>query len=210
MVKTRTKPGPTPKPRVTKTVVAPVTVRPAPAKKSAKTKRGYPRLPPRGERTEKEARVGRGRQARKSGHGFERTAAEKFREYFATWRWAKLVRRSDQAHGPHQGDLTGLPGLWTECQKAAHLDPARKYAQALRDLDKAKAKGACPKTDIPIVVMCAKGTAKILVVLELVHFYQMVSGAPSLGPVGWTVTVTLEQFFAAYKLHLTRADEALL
>lgn len=82
--------------------------------------------------------------SRTKGHTFERLIANCFRETLPAF--ADQIRRSEQGHGAHGSDITGVPTLWIECQHAGpqHHNPEVKLAQAVRD--------AAGSHDIPIAI----------------------------------------------------------
>lgn len=109
----------------------------------------------------KKTQAEQGKSNRRSGHDFERSIARAYRERFSEESWVEEIRRSDQGHGAALPDVTGIPGLWTECQHAgdAHWSPTLKLEQAIRD-----SKGS---REIPVAVTRRKGHRSILATLRL-------------------------------------------
>ena len=93
-----------------------------------------------------------GRLQRTKGKVFERWVAQQFREAYP---FLDGVRRSQQGAGAEQSDVTGVPGLWIECQDAARPTPLAKLVQAERDVAEAKLQGI-----LPIAVVHRAGSSR--------------------------------------------------
>ncbi len=98
-----------------------------------------------------------GKRSRTKGKVFERAVAKLLRERFPHKWWADKIRRSDQGHGASLSDVTGVPGVWLECETGAATCPPKKHQQALRDIAKAKMEGQA----LPVVVQRKKGSPRI-------------------------------------------------
>jgi len=83
-------------------------------------------------------RVAAGRKSRSKGRRFERQIATALRERFPEL--AESIRRSIQSRQAEESDVTGIPGLWLECQHATEPTPSKKLAQAIHDVSVAKVK----------------------------------------------------------------------
>lgn len=103
------------------------------------------------------------RQARTFGKTFERAIVHEMKEAFAGYSFADMIRRSDQSHRAWLPDVTGVPGLWIECQVAARTSPYGKLAQAIRDVQQFKGK----EYAIPIAITRQKGSPTISATLCL-------------------------------------------
>lgn len=106
-----------------------------------------------------------GKMQRDKGKRFERQIAKKLRERFP--KHADEIRRSIQSRQAEESDVTGLPGLWIECQDAAVPTPLKKLEQAERDVIVAKLEEEL----IPIAVTHKSRAKDIRVTLRLAHLH---------------------------------------
>lgn len=109
-----------------------------------------------------------GTHSRNKGRSFEQLIANLYRN-----RWpAATVRRSLQAHRPHEPDVVvehpGVPwvrALWTECQHADTPQPLVKLAQAERDILAAERAGRGEPVPghlwLPVVVWRQSGASVV-------------------------------------------------
>lgn len=93
----------------------------------------------------------RGRSSRQTGHSWERKVVNLWKERFADREWADSVRRTDQGHKAHLGDIHGVPRLWQEAGINSAANPKKKLAQAIRDSTEAGF-----ETCVPIAVLRPK------------------------------------------------------
>lgn len=124
--------------------------------------------------------------SRNKGKVFERKVAAVFRERFP--QIAADVRRSIQSRKAEESDVTGVPGLWIECQDAARPEPLVKLLQAERDRDSAGA------LLIPVAVTHKKGEKTIQATLR-VRSLALLASDYGLYPAAWRgpdVPVTLD------------------
>lgn len=87
-----------------------------------------------------------GARSRNSGKRFEKEVARELRRLFPAY--AHQIRRALQAHKAWESDVTGVPGLWVECQFAKRPTPLAKLRQAYRD-----AKAAFDRANMPVVIV---------------------------------------------------------
>ena len=115
-----------------------------------------------------------GKLSRRSGHDFEREVANRYRERFADEPWIGKIRRSDQGFGAAEPDVTGIPGIWTECQHAADSSwsPTLKLEQAIRD-----SKGAA----LPVAITRRKGHRTVSATLRLSDLCSLCDRAGDVG-----------------------------
>ena len=102
---------------------------------------------------------------RDKGKRFERQIARKLRDSFP--KYAELIRRSIQSRQAEESDVTGLPGLWIECQDAANPTPLKKLKQAEHDV---RVAGLVDEL-IPIAVTHKSRTKDIYVTLRMAHLH---------------------------------------
>jgi len=115
-----------------------------------------------------------GRQARAFGHAFERDVVHEFKEHFRDEAWAENLRRSDQSHRAWLPDVTGVPGLWIECQVAQHIQPEVKLKQAIRDTAKFKDQN---KLVMPVAITRRKGQQMICATLTAWDLSRLMASA---------------------------------
>ena len=102
---------------------------------------------------------------RDKGKRFERQIARKLKEFFPEH--SETIRRSIQSREAEESDVTGLPGLWIECQDARLPTPLKKLEQAERDVRANKLEA----TIIPIAITHKIRNKAILVTLRLSHLH---------------------------------------
>lgn len=131
-----------------------------------------------------------GKLSRNKGKAFERKIARAYRE--AIPEIAEEVRRSDQSHQADDSDVTGLPGLWTECEDAREPNPLKKLEQAERDAKDGR---------IPVAIthkMRAKSVQATLRLRDLVQLFN-----ENAGDVGMSedqpVTMDFDDFLVLYR-----------
>ena len=130
-----------------------------------------------------------GLKSRVKGKVFERVVARILREAFPEY--AESIRRSDQGHGAADCDVTGLPGLWFECEDAASPNPAGKLAQAIGD---------APSGRMPIAVTHKKGARRIKASLRLSDLVRIWLLAAESHAVHSMVTLDLADLLALLKV----------
>lgn len=106
-----------------------------------------------------------GKMQRDKGKRFERQIARKLRDFFPTY--SETIRRSIQSREAEESDVTGLPGLWIECQDARIPTPLKKLEQAERDVRANKLEADV----IPIAVTHKMRNKTIHVTLRLSHLH---------------------------------------
>ena len=106
-----------------------------------------------------------GKMQRNKGKRFERLIANKLREFFPEH--IEEIRRSIQSREAEESDVTGLPGLWIECQDAILPTPLKKLEQAERDVRSNKLE----LDIIPIAVTHQIRAKAIYVTLRLSHLH---------------------------------------
>lgn len=147
-----------------------------------------------------------GKLSRNKGKTFERRIAAMLREAFPDL--APFIHRSSQAHGdpespgqrsrppgwrPSQtfdSDVTGIPGLWIECQDAREPTPLAKLMQAERDVrERAK-----DKTRIPIAIVHRTGTKfdRMTVTMRLNSLLRLDGGTAAATAGSGNIPVTIE------------------
>lgn len=130
-----------------------------------------------------------GKLSRTSGHDFERLIVRKFKAWFSDRPWAEKVRRANQGHQAHASDVTGVPGIWVECQTAQDPTPETKLHQAERDVERLQ-------VDIPLVPVAVtrkKGSTNIRATLRLSDLINLSFGT-DLQATDPEVTLSLESF----------------
>lgn len=145
-----------------------------------------------------------GRQARAFGHEFERAIVHEFKEHFKDEPWAESVRRSDQSHRAWLPDVTGVPGLWPECQVAQNIQPEVKLKQALRDTARFKSQN---KIVCPVAITRRKGQQTINVTVRAHDLGLMIlsaAGDPEARDAA--VSMSLDAFLELYAAYLRFAD----
>lgn len=147
-------------------------------------------------------RVSAGRRSRLKGKVFERKIASLFRERFPFI--APLVRRSIQSRQAEESDVTGVPGLWIECQHAADPTPIKKLQQAIRDSCTNKS------IDFPIAITHKTNTKDTIVTIRIIDFFRLAGGVPIFpfnSDIGnMAVTVDIEVFFSILEQSVTWRD----
>lgn len=108
-----------------------------------------------------------GKMQRDKGKRFERQIAKKLREKFPEY--SEEIRRSIQSRQAEESDVTGLPGLWVECQDAAVPTPKQKLLQAERDVHVAN----LYRKIIPIAVTHKSRAKEIFVTLRLANLHYL-------------------------------------
>lgn len=108
-----------------------------------------------------------GKMQREKGKRFERQIAKKLREVFPEY--SEEIRRSIQSRQAEESDVTGLPGLWVECQDAAVPTPKQKLLQAERDVLVANLYSKI----IPIAVTHKSRAKDIFVTLRLANLHYL-------------------------------------
>ncbi len=106
-----------------------------------------------------------GKMQREKGKRFERLIANKLREFFPEH--SETIRRSIQSREAEESDVTGLPGLWIECQDAILPTPLKKLEQAEGDVRMNKLEANI----IPIAVTHKIRNKAIHVTLRLSHLH---------------------------------------
>ena len=106
-----------------------------------------------------------GKMQREKGKRFERLIANKLREFFPEH--TDEIRRSIQSREAEESDVTGLPGLWVECQDAILPTPLKKLEQAERDVRA----NNLELSIIPIAVTHQIRAKAIYVTLRLSHLH---------------------------------------
>ena len=106
-----------------------------------------------------------GKMQREKGKRFERQIANALRKFFPEH--AEEIRRSIQSREAEESDVTGLPGLWIECQDAILPTPLKKLEQAERDVSS----NNLELDIIPIAVTHQIRAKAIHVTLRLSHLH---------------------------------------
>lgn len=149
----------------------------------------------------------RARRSRTSGRTFERTIVNWLKARYQDQPWAQELRRSDQTHRAWLSDVTGVPGLWIECQLATTPFPARKLQQAMRDVAEYAVAG---KKAIPIAVTKRKHSASTEVTLCLGDLARLLRASCEKPLFERPVTLALEAFFDLWDCASYGSDSAVL
>ena len=142
-----------------------------------------------------------GKMQRVKGKVFERKVAKLFREAYP---FLDSVRRSQQGGGAEQSDVTGVPGLWIECQDARSPTPWAKLKQAIGDSIAAEERGEDAR--VPIAVTHRTGSRSVEVMLMLESLCAM-QGQHLEYASHTPVTLSLDDFFALARSYVQREAE---
>lgn len=140
-----------------------------------------------------------GRLSRNSGRRFEQEVVRELKRLLP--QYADRIRRASQTHKAHESDVTGVPGLWIECQFAAKPTPKAKLRQAIADAARAG------RGDRVVVVFRMKNQSRSLPRFRVALTAPAPEGSLAaklepfrerLGPSGWAETPGgLEAFLAS-------------
>lgn len=112
-----------------------------------------------------------GRMSRDKGSRFERFVAQRLRQAFPSY--FDAIRRGKQSHRADEDDVTGLPGIWNECQDAVDPDPVGKLQQAIND---------APAGCLPVAITHktrARGVKATVRASDLVRVWMLSASSPS-------------------------------
>lgn len=131
-----------------------------------------------------------GKFSRSKGKRFERRIATELRERFP--QFAELIRRSIQSRQAEESDVTGIPGLWLECQDSVEPTPFDKLEQAIRDVTANESKS------IPVAITHKTRTQSIEVTLRATDFIWMTEASNGKLSDSWLEKVTVQISWEAF------------